>query len=658
MQAINQTHLYSVAILTLKHMPRLIHCRLSVPTNSRGNGNFRMASLSPQPSSSGLLHPHSDGDVSAQYPASCPSSPFSFASYPPSSVRERPVAVTGPVFGSPRHTAGGRGGVLGFDPGGSTSAVGEGGRHYDDNGGYGVNIPAESPDMENHGNTMGSGLISPAGDNMGSCDREARNTSSLKPWHVSVTSENAYNDRGSGNGNGISKQMLGSAGCANVDVTSSGVSPDFAAEQARILQSLINSASSMNLDNSASFREGLVLDPQIAELLEAQNSMVSEDFLQKCIQEMQQQQQQQQQSENFAEDFSLNDPIEALLSVDDGDVTLTDDSLHSTLFRADESDVLNAKAKIAQNTFVRSGEYSTGYAAPVPDLDVCLPGTSKPGHLSGPVTGSFDLLPQKQQQQQMQSRDEQWHQQTKMGDAYKPSSQTYNQRQQHHRGRDYTGASPNVFSDDSMKLIGSIDHLQTPQSIYQSTPSAIFSPTTSPGNTIYTCKTAPVVDGNGNSYSMNDASVLAAASMSQSSPSEAAQNVYLPVPFSSGSTSLDQKSGWQNNQALTEVQLQLPPYPHDGTSSTVAGGRPDGKSDGGAPRAGTNSNTVMVPGSSEPCITGLSHLVAPTSQKSLSPSRSVSGQGQDWSQQMTSPIPPRIPMPNEVGYVFVPLIIL
>ncbi|CAL1538402.1 unnamed protein product [Lymnaea stagnalis] len=140
----------------------------------------RMSSLSPLPSSVGLLHPHSASNP-ISYPASCPSSPFSYS-------------------GS-----------------------------YKQGGDHRISQPPPPQQFWDDNGNKHLGTY----------------TSSNLPGFGSAASSN---------NNNIYKQ------------------------QGNLIP---------NLDGSASFREGFILDPQTVEMLDVPDFVVSEDFLQKCIQEIQ-----------------------------------------------------------------------------------------------------------------------------------------------------------------------------------------------------------------------------------------------------------------------------------------------------------------------------------------------------------------------------------
>ncbi|KAH9498722.1 hypothetical protein Btru_004674 [Bulinus truncatus] len=151
----------------------------------------RLSSLSPLPSSVGLLHPHTTSDNSpypdhVAYPASCPSSPFGFNSLSSTS------SSSYKQHNDPR-----------------VDAVQSPPQLWDSNGNKQTN-------------------------------------------NYSIVSNSLY-----GNNNNNSNNYK---------------------QQRNVIP---------NLDDSASFREGFILDPQAVELLDIPNLVVSEDFLQKCIEEIQ-----------------------------------------------------------------------------------------------------------------------------------------------------------------------------------------------------------------------------------------------------------------------------------------------------------------------------------------------------------------------------------
>ncbi|KAK3736025.1 hypothetical protein RRG08_009092 [Elysia crispata] len=591
--------------------------RLPVPLNNRSTGNFRMASLSPQPSSSGLLHPHSDLELSSQYPASCPSSPFSFGNHPSASHRGRLAAVTGPVFGSPRRTAGGRGEVLGFDPGGSDIAddSGEGDPCYQDD----CILTAINSSALDVVNKVGSGRnISEVDD--GNRDKEM-NSSSLKLWNNSSRSENVYFTE---NSNKLTKERLDNTGKAGSSGISSGVGLGFAAEQTKILQDLINGASSMNLDNSASFREGLVLDPHVAELLEAQNSVMSEEFLQKCILEIQQQQ--QQQSESLAKEFSLSDPIEALLNSDKPGKTLLENSLSQDCIHVNEENVMRSTApvvisspKVAHDPIARTVENPTKILAPLPKLDACLQENMKPSLRSTHMERNI-----------AQNQQRHWHHDS-VGNMY---SQTQRFSQHDHQSRhDYARPSQNIFSLDSLERAQSVKNLQESAFVHQSIPSAILSSTTA------TCNANTATDENCTIYSKGNAE-CPNTSLLHTLSSDASHGVYLPETFST--TDFLQCSDWQDHSITN--QFQSPLLPQGGGPGKILN-RTELKRDGVSPGANVvvNSEGFMVSGP-VPCFDRL-HATS-ISQRPMSPGWSHT---LDFlhSQNMTSPIPPRIPLPHE-----------
>ncbi|GFN90276.1 hypothetical protein PoB_001678200 [Plakobranchus ocellatus] len=557
--------------------------RLSVPGSNGTIGNLRMASLSPQPSSACLLNTRSglDLDLSSQYPVSCPTSPFSFGNGPPSSPRgclNPSAAVNSPVVGSARHPSGSGGGILGFDPGGNDNV---GAR--DDGSGRQVTASSSLCDPANDGD-LGHGSFDTSAEN----DEKIVPYSSLKLWDVTLSENKSmykeeaeeyvyYRDRSNG---------------------------DTVVDAADALEDLINSASSMNLDNSASFREGLILDPHLAQLLETQNSMVPEDFLQKCIQEMQ-----QQNKEEQTEPFSLADPMETLLDVNRE--AKASKYYHSPIGCYGKDDITcNTK----QDTIIggiNRDNFKNNFTAALPEFDISLQENAN--------KSQFPCLDIENYRYQQQSHENSWHHNMILSSYTLEEEHQENRNLQKHQHQQILSSS-SAFPQDSLS-----EHVQNSENTRQHGQKSSHAPNSSE---ISTDRNYPSLV-----YSPSSTDT----SLSPSSPSK----VYPNVPFPS-TPSLSTRHAWQEATA-GQCTLSL-------ASNRVRNGRIGEVSRG--PGSVTSGSMYIPDSKCDSLKVGISQMAPPSLEpmRRSSPNQRLSPSSTDFllSRHMTSPLPPRIPLPHEV----------